>query len=61
MLSEHPGLPREPHKASIWRTPLVRLLCQLPNVKLHEIPQGLYGASSWKATGLITRFATWNF
>ena len=53
MMSEHPGLPKEGHKASVWRTAMVKLLKQLPMVRLLEVPQGLYGAESWKATGLL--------
>ena len=53
MMSEHPGIPKEDHKVSVWRTAIVRLLRQLPMVRLHEVPQGLFGAESWKATGLL--------
>ena len=53
MMSEHPGIPKEEHKTSVWCTAMVKLLRQLPMVKLHEVPQGLYGAESWKATGLL--------
>ena len=53
MMSEHPGTPKENYKASVWRTAMVKLLRQLPMVRLHEVPQGLFGAESWKATGLL--------
>ena len=37
---------------SVWRLPIFKLLEQLPEMKLHCIPQGLHGALSWKRTGV---------
>ena len=51
---EHPAPPSEEHLASIWRTPLAILLCQLPGVVRHEISQGLLGAKSPKPTSILT-------
>ena len=54
MLSEHPPPPRLPERASIFTTPLVRLMRTLPEIFLHILPQGWWGAKSKKPTGLLT-------
>ena len=51
---EHPAPPSEEHFASIWRTPLAILLCQLPGFVRHEISQGLLGVKSPKPTSILT-------
>ena len=51
-LSEHPWIPSEEDRVSVWRLPIFKLLEQLPEMKLHCIPQGLHGALSWKRTGV---------
>ena len=52
-LSEHPAPPVDEDKVSIFRTPLARLIRQMPEVSLTVINQGDYGASSTKPTGLL--------
>lgn len=54
MLSEHPAPPRLPERASIFTTPLARLMRTLPEIFLHILPQGWWGAKSKKPTGLLT-------
>ena len=51
-LSEHPWIPEEESRVSVWRLPIFRLLEQLPEMRLHCVPQGLFGAKAWKRTGI---------
>ena len=53
MISEHPDVPTDPTRVSIWKVALTQLLLQHPSAVLHSVPQGLYGASAWKKTGLL--------
>ena len=49
---EHPAEPPEVSAASIWRTPIMQLLLQLPEFFQLTIAQGLWGAQSAKPTTL---------
>ena len=51
---EHPDEPTDTSAVSIWRLPLVMLLRSFPEVQLHKILQGLFGAESPKPTGFLT-------
>lgn len=53
MISEHPGIPTDPTRVSIWKVALTQLILQHPSAILHTVPQGLFGASAWKRTGLL--------
>lgn len=53
-VNEHPAPPEEDWKASLYKTPLVALMKQFPEVALRIVNQGDYGASSTKPTGLLT-------
>ena len=50
---EHPAPPSNEASATIWRTPLVQLLLQLPGFDLIQLAQGLCGAESPKPTALL--------
>ena len=50
---EHPIEPEDDTAASIWRLPVTHLLRCLPEVHLHEVSQGLFGAQTAKPTGLL--------
>ena len=52
-LSEHPWKPEDAEKVSIWTSPWVQLLLQLPNVALHRVCQWRWGARSSKPTGIL--------
>ena len=52
-LSEHPWKPEDEAKVSIWTSPWVQLILQLPNVKLHRVCQRRWGASAVKPTGIL--------
>lgn len=52
-LSEHPWKPEDEAKVSIWTSPWVQLLLQLPNVQLHRVCPWRWGASSSKPTGIL--------
>ena len=49
---EHPAEPPEEGTASIWRTPIMQPLLQLPEFSKLTISQGLWGAQSAKPTTL---------
>lgn len=51
---EHPGPSKEPWKASLFRTALVRALLDLPEIRLQIFPQGDWGAVATKPTGLLS-------
>ena len=51
---EHPARPPKETSASIWNTPLINLLLQLPGFRLWEFAQGLLGAISAKPTMLLS-------
>ena len=53
-IEEHPGLPRQPHHPSIWKSALMNIFRQHPDVHFHEIAQWRFGAASVKPTGLLT-------
>ena len=53
-LEEHPGLPREEHHPSIWKSAILQLFRRHPDVKWYEIGQWRFGASTTKPTGLLT-------
>jgi len=53
-IEEHPGVPRQPHHPSIWRSAILNLFRQHPDVRFHEIGQWRFGAASVKPTGLLT-------
>jgi hypothetical protein len=52
-LSEHPWKPEDEAKVSIWTSPWVELLLQLPNVRLHRVCQWRWGAHASKPTGIL--------
>lgn len=47
---EHPAMPEEPGKASVWRLPLVRFLLSWPDFRMVTLAQGLWGAPTPKPT-----------
>ena len=50
---EHPRDCEDPSAASIWRLPIVRLLLNLPDLRLVHLAQGLFGAPTSKPTILM--------
>ena len=50
---EHPKDPEDEQTVSIWRLPIVRMLLQLPDIRLVHLSQGLFGAPSPKPTTLM--------
>ena len=53
-VSEHPFPPKDEWKVSVFRTPLAKLLLQIPEVNLGCYYQGDWGAGSHKPTGLMS-------
>ena len=53
-IEEHPGIPRHEHHPSIWKSSIVQIFRRHPDVRLHEISQWRFGATSIKPTGLMT-------
>ena len=51
---EHPARPPKATSASIWNTPILNLLLQLPGFSLWEFAQGLLGAVSAKPTMILS-------
>ena len=51
---EHPAEPPQSSSASIWRTPVLSLLRELPGMHIWELAQGLLGAPSAKPTMVLT-------
>lgn len=51
---EHPGQPDDPEVATIWAQPILRLLADLPGMRIVRVCQGLHGAASVKPTDLLT-------
>ena len=47
-LEEHPGLPREEHHPSIWKSAILQLFRRHPDVRWYEIGQWRFGASTTK-------------
>lgn len=47
---EHPAMPEEPGKASVWRLPLVRFLLSCGDFRMVTLAQGLWGAPTPKPT-----------
>ena len=52
-ISEHPAPPRDESRASVWTSPLMRLLRELPSVHFHILSQWLWGAVTPKPTGFL--------
>ena len=52
-LGEHPGLPGQPHYASIWKTAIARLLIQHPDCELRHVSQWEWSCDHVKPTGLL--------
>ena len=50
---EHPAMPEDEDRASIWRLPLVNFLLTWPDFRLVSLSQGLWGAASPKPTMLL--------
>lgn len=50
---EHPAMPDEEEKASIWRLPLISTLLTWPDFRIVRLAQGLWGAASPKPTMLL--------
>lgn len=53
-VAEHPALPFDVTRPSIWSSPIVQLLLQLPGLHLHHVAQYRWGAEAVKPTGLLT-------
>ena len=58
-VSEHPGTPQEPEKASIWRSALVTVMLKDGHFRLHQLPQFLFGAPAVKMTGFLCLRLPW--
>ena len=54
MMIEHPAPPSDPARVSIFRTPIYKLMLQLPEINLRVILQQLWGAGAVKPTGILT-------
>ena len=52
-LIEHPAMPEEPGRASIWKLPLITFLRSFPAVQMVDLDQGYFGARSRKATTFL--------
>eukprot|EP00435_Cladocopium_sp_Y103_P004676 s2501_g1.t1 len=52
-IEEHPGVPRQEHHPSVWRSAIVQFFCKHLDIVLHHIRQWRFGASSVKPTGLL--------
>ena len=52
-LSEHPWKAEDPLKVSIWTSPRLEPLLQLPQVQLHRLCQWRWGAEVSKPTGIL--------
>ena len=52
-LLEHPAEPEDESSPSIWKTPILQLLLNMPNVQRVDFAQGLFGASSRKPTTIL--------
>jgi hypothetical protein len=50
---EHPAMPEEEDRASIWRLPLINFLLTWPDFRIVSLSQGLWGAASPKPTMLL--------
>ena len=53
-IGEHPALPDDPARASIWRAAITEFFLRHPDVTLHTLPQWIWGATAVKPTGLLT-------
>eukprot|EP00435_Cladocopium_sp_Y103_P068714 s750_g32.t1 len=53
LLSEHPWKPDDATRVSIWTSPWLSLLLQLPQVALHRVCQWRWGADVSKPTGIL--------
>eukprot|EP00435_Cladocopium_sp_Y103_P049865 s1600_g15.t1 len=54
-LIEHPRASDDDQAVSIWKLPIVHLLLQIPQIRLINLAQGLFGAPSPKPTSLLVR------
>jgi hypothetical protein len=54
LLEEHPGIPFHDYQPSIWRSAIVELFGQHPDIRLHQIGHWRFAAPSVKPTGLWT-------
>ena len=52
-IAEHPAMPLDPTRPSIWTSPMIQLLLQLPDLKLFHVAQFRWGAEAVKPTGLL--------
>ena len=52
-VAEHPALPHDTERPSIWSSPIIQLLLQLPDLHLHHVAQYRWGAEAVKPTGLL--------
>eukprot|EP00435_Cladocopium_sp_Y103_P059388 s1362_g21.t1 len=52
-LSEHPWKPEDETRVSVWTSPWVQLLLQLPQAHLHRVCQWRWGAETSKPTGIL--------
>jgi hypothetical protein len=52
-ISEHPGMPTDLPRPTIWRAPLTELMRKHPEVRLSHINQWRWGAEAIKPTGLL--------
>lgn len=53
-IEEHPGTPQQAVHPSIWKSSIMKVIRQHPDVRFHEIGQWRFGAKSVKPTGLLT-------
>ena len=51
--TEHPAKPKDTNSVSIWSTPILQLLSNLPGFELIDLSHGLWGAKSRKPTTLL--------
>ena len=52
-ISEHPGMPTDPTRPTIWRAPMTELMRKHPEVRLSHVNQWRWGAEAIKPTGLL--------
>eukprot|EP00438_Fugacium_kawagutii_P036001 Skav228967 [mRNA] locus=scaffold671:117523:123045:- [translate_table: standard] len=52
-VAEHPALPTDETRVSIWSSPIVKLLRDHAGISLHHISQWRWGAPAVKPTGLL--------
>lgn len=52
-VSEHPAIPRDGDKASVWTSPIMMAMRQLEGIRFNHIQQYQWGSCSVKPTGLL--------